>query len=180
MRRFQYSELWANLVTRLYDAVANPQNLVCADNQEKVVPCAYGFCQLISRDSSSFSRRCVLNGSIPNPYGVILESKTITETDTESSVMYTCNKPMCNNSTMAKEVRHLLEARELLMYSITTTTTTTKTTTTTTTTTITTSTTTKSITTTTAIAKISTGNTAKPMISIQYGLIFLITFVFQQ
>jgi len=169
VRRFQYPELWANLVTGLYDAVANPQNLVCADNQDKAVPCPYGFCQLISRDSSSFSRRCVLNGSIPNPYGVILESKTITETDIESSVMYTCNKPMCNNSTMAKEVRHLLETRELLMYSITTTTTTTSTT----------STTTKSIATTTAIAKSSTGNTAKPMISIQYGLIFLITFVFQ-
>jgi hypothetical protein len=159
-QHFKYSELWAKLADRLYDDPDNPENLVCADNQDKTVPCPYGFCQLISIDSSSFSRRCVRNDSIPNPYGVILTSKTILKTEIESSVVYTCNKPMCNNLAMAKEVRDLVKARKLLTDSITT---------------ITTITTTRSIT-----IKSSAENTEKPMISIQCGFIFLMTFVFRQ
>ncbi len=164
VRSFRSWELLTKLSAHLYDATLKPENLICADDQDKPTACPYGFCQLISSDSSSFSRSCVHNGSIPNPYGVTLESKTISETHIATTVMYTCNTPMCNNSTMAKEVRHLLEAREILIYSMTTTTTVTTTITT------------------TSIAptkKASTGNTVKPMISIQCGLIFLITFVFQ-
>ena len=158
MRGFKYSELWANLVTRLYDYSDNLNNLVCSDNQDKPVACPYGFCQLISSDSTSFTRSCVHNSSIGNHYGVIVESKTISKTDIESTVIYTCNKPMCNNSTMAKEVRQLLDERGLLIHSATTT----------------------STTTTTTVTKRSTGNTSKPFISIQWGLIFLITFIFRQ
>jgi len=165
VRSFEDFELSANLIARLYHAHGKPENLVCADNQDKPVSCPYGFCQLIIRDSAIFSRSCIRNGSIPNPYGVILKSRTISETDIESSVMYTCNKPMCNNSTMAKEVRELLEERELLKYSITTTTTTTTITTTTSKLTI--------------ATKSSTGNTAKPLISIHCGLIFSMIFIFQ-
>jgi hypothetical protein len=64
---------------------------------------------------------------------------------------------------MAKEVRQLLEERELLKYSITTTTTI--------------STTTSKLTTTTTNR--STRNTEKPLMSIHCGLIFLMTFIFQ-
>jgi len=163
VRSFNDFELSSNLVTRLYHAPAQPENLVCADNQDKPVPCPYGFCQLITTDSASFSRSCVPNGSRPNSYGLILRSKTISETDIESSVTYKCNKPMCNNSTMAKEVRQLLEERELLKYSITTTTTI--------------STMTSKLTTTTTNR--STRNTEKPLMSIHCGLIFLMTFIFQ-
>jgi len=159
-QHFQDVELWGHLMEPLYAITANPENLVCADNQDKLVRCPYGFCKLISSDSSSFSRSCVLNNSIPNPYGLILTSKTMSKTDIESSVSYTCNLPMCNNLTMAKHVRSLLEERKFL---ITTTTTTT---------------TTKGATITTTTK--STGNTEKPKIIIQCGLIFLMTFIFHQ
>jgi hypothetical protein len=161
VRQFKYSELWANLVVRLYD-FNEPEKLVCADDQDKPVSCANGFCQLISSDSSSFSRRCVLNASIPDPHGVRLQSQTISEKEIQSLLTYTCNKPMCNNLTMAKEVRHLLEERKILFYSITTTTTTT---------------TSKPIATST---NGSTRNTVKPLFIIQYGLILLMTIVFQK
>lgn len=159
-QRFRYSELWANLVTRLYDATVDPESLVCADNDDKSVKCPYGFCQLINNDLTSFSRRCVSNGSMPNPYGVTLQSKTITETEIASTMTYTCNKNMCNNLAMAKEVRNLLEVRKMLINSVTTTTT--------------------AATTTSVVvtAKRSTGNIAKPLISIQCGFIFLMTFLF--
>ena len=131
---------------------------------------------MISSDSSSYSRRCVPKGSMANTYGVISGSKTMSEKDIESSVTYTCNKPMCNNLTMAKEVRYLLQTRELLIDTVTTTTTITTTTVTTTTT----STTTILTTTTTTQVKLSLGNIAKPMISIQVGLMFLLILIFQQ
>jgi hypothetical protein len=163
VQHFQYSELWAKLVDRLYDTTIIPEKLVCADNQDKSVPCPHGFCRLISNDYSSFSRSCVSNGSIPNPYGVKLISKTISETDIESTVIYTCNKPMCNNLAMAKEIRGLLEARQFLKHTTTTTTTTVK-----------------PIPTTTNIAttKYSTGNITKTIITIQCAFIFLMTFIF--
>jgi hypothetical protein len=145
----------ANLITRLYEDVEDPAKLTCANNDDKPVACPNGFCQLISSDSSSFSRSCVLNTSVPDPYAVLLESKTISEKEIQSTLTYTCNKNMCNNLAMAKEVRSLLENRKILPYAITTTTTTT---------------TTKP---TTASIKTSTGNTIKPLIIIQYGLVLL-------
>ncbi len=170
VRSFQHSELWAYLLTRLYDSQTNPNELVCADNQDKPVSCPNGYCQLTGGGSSSFTRTCVPKGSTDHPHGIIVRSKTISENDIDSSITYTCNKPMCNNSTITKEVQRLLGTRGILMYTITTTTaaaTTTKITITTTTT--------ASITTT---MKRSTGNTARPMISIQCGLMLLMTIIF--
>ncbi|CAF1407464.1 unnamed protein product [Adineta steineri] len=124
VRLFQYTELWGNLLIRLYDAFSKPAELVCADDQNEAVPCPHGFCQLISSNFLTFSRGCIPKGVIDNSYGVMLESKTMPGQGIKSSITYTCNKPMCNNVAMAKEVQHLLETRELMM-SITTTTTTT-------------------------------------------------------
>jgi hypothetical protein len=145
----------------LDEDIEDRANLKCADNQDKPVSCPYGFCQLISIDSSSYLRSCVLNNSTRNPYGVLLESKTISEKEIQSSLTYTCNKFMCNNLTMAKEVRYLLENRKILPSAITTTTTTTTTTSKPT----------------TASIKSSTGNTIKPLIIIQYGLVVLMAII---
>ncbi len=165
VRNFRHSDLWAYLLTSLYDSQAIPNELVCADNQDKPVSCPNGYCQLNGGSSSSFTRTCVPKGSTDHPHGIIVRSKTISDKDIDSSITYTCNKPMCNNSTITKEVQRLLGTRGILMYSTTTTTKITITTTTT-----------ASIATTTI--KRSTGNTARPMISIQCGLMLLMTIIF--
>ncbi|CAF0816743.1 unnamed protein product [Adineta steineri] len=59
VRRFQYTELWANLLIRLYDASSKPAELVCADDEDKSMPCPQGFCQLTSSDFLTFSRGCI-------------------------------------------------------------------------------------------------------------------------
>ncbi|UJR10995.1 hypothetical protein I4U23_015179 [Adineta vaga] len=128
VRNLEYAELWAHLVTRLYDSRSEPNKLTCTNDQDASVSCSEGFCQLISNDLLTFSRTCVPKGTMSNPYGIILESKTIPGKDIESSIMYTCNRPMCNSLTMANEILHLLQIRELLSPIIVTTTTSTTTT----------------------------------------------------
>ena len=141
---------------RLHEAVEDATKLVCADNQDKPIKCPNGFCQLISTDSNTFTRTCEPNSSIAMPHGILLESRSLSERDIQSTLTYKCNKNMCNSVAMAKEVRSLLEARNILPFTTTTTTTTT------------------TVKPTVAVTTTSsTGNTLKSSYIIQYALILL-------
>ena len=109
-------------------------DLTCSNNKGETVPCPNGFCQLSTSGSTILDRKCVPQGNGVNPSGVLVGLTNFGESVSEETVVYACNKPMCNGIETGGKVRSLLyeyklvNTNELVASTTTTTTTTTATT----------------------------------------------------
>jgi hypothetical protein len=89
-------------------------NLTCSDNQGQTVPCSNGFCQLIRNGISNVDRKCIPQGEGVNPSGILIGSNSPEVPDDEQTLIYACNKPMCNGAETDAQIRQLLVQYELL------------------------------------------------------------------
>ncbi len=108
MRTFKHEELRTKLKEHLYsDNLIDPK-LVCADNQGKTIDCANGFRQLTGNLTSTIDRRCISQSKGTNPSGIQIDSTSMEGFGNGTTIIYACNKAMCNGADTYDKVRQLL------------------------------------------------------------------------
>ncbi|CAF3724757.1 unnamed protein product [Rotaria socialis] len=83
MKNLKYEELHQKLSELLYASRAVVANLTCSDNQGRNVLCVNGFCQFNRKDRFTVERKCVPQGEINNPAGLIVGSISAGEPDSD-------------------------------------------------------------------------------------------------
>lgn len=101
-------EVRTKLMNDLVTSVPFVANLTCANNKGESVSCPNGFCQSSESSSAIVDRKCVRQGKFVNPLGIIIGSTSIEESVPEETIVYSCNKPMCNNAEISQKVRNSL------------------------------------------------------------------------
>ncbi|CAF2560900.1 unnamed protein product [Rotaria sp. Silwood2] len=121
-RSFDYRTIQNKLVNLLYSSTPS-SDLTCADSTGSAIPCKDGFCRLISAGNKAMQySTCVKKGALPNPYGITVIKSTLTDIFGEQiSIIFTCNKPMCNSAENAEEVYQLLASANIIPGATTTT-----------------------------------------------------------
>lgn len=108
MKTFKHQELRTKLLEHLYtDTLFNP-HLTCSNNQGKTIDCPNGFCQLTGNITTTIDRQCVSQGKGTNPAGIQIGLNNIEGLDNVTTIIYACNKVMCNGADTDKNVRELL------------------------------------------------------------------------
>ncbi|CAF1323933.1 unnamed protein product [Rotaria magnacalcarata] len=108
MKNFKYEELHQKLRELLHVNQAAVANLTCSDSQGRNVLCANGFCQFNRKDRFTVERKCVNQGAISNPAGLIVGSTSTGEPDSDVAFIYACNKQLCNGNDTNIKVQNLL------------------------------------------------------------------------
>lgn len=115
MKNFKYGGVRDSLRSILHSNVTYVANLTCLDNKDRVVGCANGFCQFSRQGSSSIDRRCIPQGQMENPSGIIIGSAGgMGAEDTEGAFTYACNKPLCNGKDVTAQVQKILTDNKLI------------------------------------------------------------------
>ncbi|CAF1423899.1 unnamed protein product, partial [Adineta ricciae] len=125
-RLFDYVTLRDGLKRQLYNSsTAVGSELQCVSPSGTTVSCLNGFCRAIFDGNGLISySSCVKNGLVPAPYGLTLTQATMTDLNVEQvSIIYSCNKPMCNSNENIQEVLQQLIAAKLISQPTLTTTT---------------------------------------------------------
>ncbi|CAF1295157.1 unnamed protein product [Adineta steineri] len=106
--------LRGELQLKLYNS-SNSTNLLCENNQNETIPCPNGFCQLIDDGKSGFTRNCIPKDSATFLPSILIGSSMVNDFEKRSPFMYICNQRMCNNLSMAQEIRGTLSQYGLLL-----------------------------------------------------------------
>ncbi|CAF1679332.1 unnamed protein product [Adineta ricciae] len=117
VRLFDYVTLRDGLKRQLYNSsIAVGSELQCVDPSGATVSCPNGFCRAIFDGNGLVSvSSCVKNGLVPAPYGLVLTQTTMTDLNVDqASIIYSCNKPMCNSNENTREVLQQLIAAKLI------------------------------------------------------------------
>ncbi|UJR20515.1 hypothetical protein I4U23_023643 [Adineta vaga] len=124
-RSFGYETIQSTLAKQLYSSTAVSSELTCADPTGASVSCTNGFCRSAFDGNGLVSySSCIKNGIVPAPYGLVVSKSTMADIDIEqSTIMYSCNKPMCNSIENTRQVLQQLIAAKLIPQSTGTTTT---------------------------------------------------------
>lgn len=110
---WEIDKLQTKLVDHLYYPLQAVSNLTCSNNQGETVSCGNGFCQLSATGTRIIDQKCVPQNGGANPYGILVGSTNIDGSVTEETVIYSCNKAMCNGFETAQKVHNLLHDYKL-------------------------------------------------------------------
>ena len=103
----KYQELRTKLIEQLYTPPLANANLACSDNEGKRVACPNGFCQLTG-SATSVDRKCVPQGPGDNQLGIQIIHISMEESSNVTTIIYACNKDMCNGADADKKTGELL------------------------------------------------------------------------
>ncbi|CAF3299172.1 unnamed protein product [Rotaria socialis] len=115
-RLFDYKTIQNTLATKLYSSSTPVSSLTCADPSGSSVSCADGFCRSIFDGNSKVQySNCVAKGLVSNPYGITIQKSTMADLGGEQiSIIFTCNKPMCNSNDNINQVLQQLAADNII------------------------------------------------------------------
>ncbi|CAF1298326.1 unnamed protein product [Adineta steineri] len=106
--------LRGELQLKLYNS-SNANDLLCENNQNETIPCPDGFCQLIDNGEFGNTRNCIPKDSATFSPSILIGSSMVNDFEKRSPFMYICNQRMCNNLSMAQEIRGTLSQYGLLL-----------------------------------------------------------------
>ncbi|CAF1298149.1 unnamed protein product [Adineta steineri] len=106
--------LRGDLQSKLYNS-SNSNDLLCENNQNETIPCPNGFCQLTDNGEFGYTRNCIPKDSATFSPSILIGSSMVNEFEKRSPFMYICNQRMCNNLSMAQEIRRTLADYGLLI-----------------------------------------------------------------
>ncbi|CAF1188152.1 unnamed protein product [Rotaria sp. Silwood1] len=123
-RPFDYKTIRNTLIDQLYSASTSSSSLTCADPSGSSIACSDGFCRSVFTGNGIMEySTCVKKGLVSNPYGIIVTKATVADLIEEQiSIIFTCNKPMCNSKENVKQVLQQLISAKLIPESMITTT----------------------------------------------------------
>jgi hypothetical protein len=124
VRTFDYTTIQNRLADQLYSSTAPSSNLTCIDPSGSSIPCSDGFCRSIF-DGNGFITysSCVQKGLVSPSYGLTVTKATMADLGGEqASIIFTCNKPMCNSKENIQQVLQQLVEAQIIPQPVTTTT----------------------------------------------------------
>ena len=91
-------------------------DLTCADSKGASVSCPNGFCRsIIDGTGIAADSSCVKKGAGSQPYGLTATRTTMSDfLEDQASIIFACNKPMCNSKDKVKLVRQLLATAQII------------------------------------------------------------------
>ena len=116
VRQFDYENIRTALVNELYSPAAVASDLICANPTGASVSCPEGFCRsIIDGAGIAVYSSCVKKGAGSHSYGITVSLTQMSDfVGDQTSIIFACNKPMCNSKDKAELVRQLLASTQII------------------------------------------------------------------